>query len=273
MEVRELIRGTVEWSRIELVAEEIATRYDCEISDIRQLEANNWLSTPLIINGRWFVKIVSRQNSLIHAIFTTGRNMGAFSSGTEGFFQHFSTPYEMATYELEATERMRESGLNVPTPVDAFEIDGLGVVMLEYLPTFQPLSAVDTEQVTQHAPEVFRMLATMHESGIIHGDLQAENVLLVDGEVYFIDATSVREGSGKQAKAYDVASALGAISAILGEKETVAAARQSYDAEILLFGLRFIDFVNIRPDHDFNATVLKGEIRKMAEDVGAEVNV
>jgi serine/threonine protein kinase len=264
MAIRRLLRGRVEWSRLETVAREIRERYDREEVSVRFLDADNWLSTPMVVDERWFVKVISKQNSIVHGLFTTGRNLGAFSSGTEGFFQHFETPVEMAEHELEATERMREIGLNAPEPVEAFEVDGLGVVVLEYLPEFRTLDELDTESEVDLAPAVFAALRTMHEHDLLHGDLRAENVLIRDGEIYFIDATSVTDTDGADAKSYDIACALGALEPLIGGKRTVEAALSAFSPEELLAAARFLDFVNIRPDHDFDAAVLHGEIEKRA---------
>ncbi|KPN31320.1 hypothetical protein SY89_02063 [Halolamina pelagica] len=114
MELRKLVRGQPEWSRIESVVRELAARYDRESVHVRFLDADNWLSTPLVLDDEYFVKLVTEQNSLVHALFTATRNLGAFSSGTEGFFGHYGTPYQMAQHELEATERLREVGVNAP---------------------------------------------------------------------------------------------------------------------------------------------------------------
>ncbi|MDS0293109.1 RIO1 family regulatory kinase/ATPase [Halogeometricum luteum] len=264
MELRRLVRGRVDWPRLEAVVRELRERYGREELHVRFLEADNWLSTPMVVDDEWFVKVVSKQNSLVHALFTTGRNLGAFSSGTEGFFEHFGTPLEMAEHELEATRRMREIGLNAPEPVEAFEVDGLGVLVLEYLPHFQSLDRLDREREEQLAPAVFEALHTMHEHGLAHGDLRAENVLIVDDDVYFIDATSVSDEGAEDSRSYDLACALAAMEPLIGAKATVDAALESHTPADLLAALDFLDFVNIRPDHDFDAAALKGVIGQRA---------
>lgn len=265
MELRRLVRGSIDWPRLEAVAREIADRYDLEEVRIEFLEADNWLSTPFVVNDRFFVKVISRQNSMVHALFTSARNLGAFSRGTEGFFEHFDGPVEMAAHELEATKRIREIGLNAPEPIESFEVDGLGVLVMEYLPAFRTLNDLTVTEVEQFAPDVFEALATMHRHALAHGDLRGENVLVYENEVYFIDATNVREDGIDGAKAYDLACALAALSALATPRVAVAAAAEYYSPEDLLAAREFVDFVNMRPDHDFDATAVKGEIEKRAE--------
>ena len=264
MAFRRLLRGRVPWETLEGVVVEVTRRYDQPAARVEFLEANNWLSTPMVVDDEWFVKVISEQNSIVHGLLTAGRNLGAFSSGTEGFFEHFGTPYEMAEHELEATRKMREIGVNAPEPVEAFEYDGVGVLVLEYLPEFRTLEDLEVDVVIEHAPTVFDFLRRMHDAGLAHGDFRGENVLVAGGDLFFIDATNVREEAIDDARSYDLACALGALEPLVGADVAVSAADRYYSAEELLAAEEFLDFVNIRPDHDFDAAALKGEIEKIA---------
>jgi serine/threonine protein kinase len=264
MAFRRLLRGRVPWERLEAVTQQLCVRYDEESVRVEFLDADNWLSTPCVVEGRWFLKVISPRNSLVHALLTTGRNLGAFSSGTEGFFEHFGDPVEMAAHEREATERMREIGVNAPEPIEAFEHEGLGVLVLEYLPDFRTLGDLSVEEATPLAAPVFAALATLHEHDLAHGDLRAENLLVVDGEPYFIDATKVRADAVPDARAYDVASALAVFAPLLGAGPAVETALEAYPVGVLLAAREFLDFVSVRPDHGFDAAAVKGEIEKRA---------
>ena len=261
---RRFVRGRVEWPRLEAVCREVAVRYDEPVARVSFLEADNWLSTPCVLNDRWFVKVISPQNALVHALLTTGRNLGMFSSGTEGFFERFADPVEMAEHELAATRKLRDLGVNAPEPVEAFEFEELGVLVLEYLPDFRTLDDLSVDESREFAPEIFSALSRMHDAGLGHGDLRAENVLVAGGELYFIDATSVRKDAAADARSYDLACALAALEPQVGAPEAVDAALERYDIADLLAAREFVDFINMRPDHDFDAALLRGEIEKRA---------
>ncbi|WP_302080267.1 RIO1 family regulatory kinase/ATPase [Salinibaculum rarum] len=263
MPLRRLLRGRVDESTLEAIASDVAAQYGESVESIDVLEADNWLSIPCVVNDQWFVKVISAQNSIVHGLLTTGRNLGVLSSGSEGFFEHFETPVEMAEHELDATSKMRELGINAPEPLRAFEHDGYGVLVLEYVPNFEVLDTVPEATAREIAPAVFDALARMHEAGLVHGDLRAENVLVVDGELYFIDATKVRGDGIREARAYDIACALAALEPLIGPKAAVDAAAESYDGETLVNADSYLDFVSIRPDHDFDTVRLKGEISKI----------
>jgi len=261
---RRFVRGEVDPEGLEAVCAAVATRYDTSVERIDRLDADNWLSTPCVLNERWFVKVITPQNALVHGLLTTGRNLGAFSSGTEGFFERFADPVEMAEHERDATRRLREIGVNAPEPLEAFAHDGFGVLVFEYLPDFRPLDTLSGAEARLLAPDVFGVLARMHAAELGHGDLRAENVLVADGELYVIDATSVRADAAADVESYDLACALAALEPLIGARAAVDAAVVHYDVDDLLAAREFVDFINMRPDHDFDATLLRGEIEKRA---------
>ena len=274
MELQKLVRGSVGWDDVERVVRELLERYDREEARVEFLDADNWLSTPFVFDDDLFVKVITRQNIIVHALFTTGRNLGAFSAGTEGFFERFETPYAMARHELEAMRQIQELGVKTPEPLEALEVGDLGVVVFEYLPEFRTLDELDREKELALAPKLFEALATLHEAGLAHGDLRAENVLIHEGDLYFIDATNVDGNGLGSARAYDLASALAALEPLIGAREAVSAALTAYTREQLLDARRFLDFIAIRPDHDFDATALKGELEKRASgNVGSDSKV
>lgn len=264
MELRRLVRGQIDRPQLERIGREIGERYGRDRVHIERLDADNWLSTPCVVDEEWFVKVISPQNALVHAIFTGARNIGVVSRGEEGFFERFEGPVEMSRHELEATRKVREIGLNTPEPVEAFGVGEFGVLMLEYLPDFRTLDDLPPAEIEARAPELFAALATMHEHNLAHGDLRGENVLIHEGELYFIDATNVREDGLATARAYDLASALATLEPALGGKRAVEIASEFYDSDELLAARNFLDFVRLRPDHDFETTRVKGEIEKRA---------
>lgn len=271
MGIRRFLRASVPEPELSAIAAEVTRRFGnpADRVDFERLDADNWLSIPCVVNERWFVKVITEQHTFVHALLTTGRNIGAFTSGTEGFFERFSTPIEMAQHELEATERIRELGIAAPEPIEAFEYDGFGVLVLEYLPSFRTLDELSADRAASFAPTLFSNLATMHAVGLAHGDLRAENVLIApdtDGveTLYFIDATRVRDGAIDDAKAYDIACGLASLAPHIGSKSAVEAALEAYSAGDLLDAREFLDFVGLRPDHDFDTASVKGEIETAA---------
>jgi len=259
---RRLLRGSVSESTLSRLGAAVAERNGESLESVRPLEADNWLSTPCVVNEQYFLKVITGQNSVVHALLTVGRNLGAFSSGRAGFFDHVATPLEMAERERAATRQMRDLGVNAPEPLDVFEFESHGVLALEYLSAFRTLDSLSEVEAGGFAAGLFAALATLHDNGLAHGDLRAENVLVADGELYFIDATTVGAGAVADARSYDIACALAALEPLVGAGRAVAAAADAYDADALRSALRFLPFVAVRPDHDFDPIALRGELDK-----------
>lgn len=269
MAIRDVVRGTLEWERLERVFQTFARRHDRDGVRVRFIDADNWLSIPAVVDEEWFVKIVTPQNAFVHALFTVGRNIGAVSRGSEGFFERYGDPVSMAEHELRAIEQMRDAGIDAPTPVEAFEVDGLGVLVMEYIPEFRTLGELTDDELRRLAPDLFERLGVVHDHEMAHGDLREENVLLSGDRLYFIDATKVRTedetvpNALADARAYDLACALAMLAPRLGPRAAVAAATGEYDSGDLLDALEFLDVVALRPDHDVVVTELKGEIERL----------
>ena len=265
MRIRRLLRGQVSGTELEAVARAATARRNRQFESVRPLDANNWLSTPAVVNEELFLKVITRQNTILQGLLTTGRNLGAFSSGNKAFFERFDTPLAMAEHELRATEEMRALGVNAPEPIEAFEHDGDGVLVLEFLPAFKTLGELDRPAAETVAPELFAALARMHAAGLAHGDLRGENVLLAEGDLQFIDATNVRDEAIEQARAYDVACALAVLEPLVGASMAVETAVEHYPGEVLVAAAQYLGFVNLRPDHAFEALTLQGEIEKTVQ--------
>lgn len=260
MDVRRLVRGTLDWELLEDVCSELAHRLGREEINVTFLETDNWSSIPFVVDDDYFVKVITPQNALVHAMFTGARNLGVMSSGSQGFFDRFDSPYEMARHEMTAIDRLREIGLHAPEPIECFEYENVGVVVMEYLPEFTTLRDIDLTDHPQLQTGLLDSIARMHDHDVVHGDLRAENVLVQAGELYFIDATLVNADGREHAMGYDLASAIAILSPATGPKRAVELAQQYFSHGDLLAARRFLDFVKLRPDHDFNLVQLRGEL-------------
>lgn len=245
-------------------------RDECGFEEVElsSIDGENWLSVPLVLNDEYFVKVVTEQNTWTHSLFTTARNLGARVSGNGPFFETFSSPAEMARHEFESARRMREAGVRAPEPIDVVEGDGEALLLFEYLDGFVTLSDAELDDATVR--EVFGMLRRLHENGLAHGDFSLENVLIVDGEVYFIDSTSVADDGHDDAVAYDLACALGAFSSRLPPADVVDLASEFFGSDDLRHALDFVAVVRLRPgiEESFSLLELRRSVAKVED--GAE---
>ncbi len=265
MTIRRFLRGQIPRHQLEAVADEVVRRYGegTAATTVEAMDADNWLSTPAVVDGEWFLKVISPRNSRVHTLLTASRNVGAFSSGSEGLFERFETPLSMAEHEFETTRRMRELGVNAPEPVATFEHEDLGVLVFRYLPSFRTFDELSPAEAGAFGHDLFGALARLHADGIVHGDLRSENVLVADDELHLIDATAIG-GAFDDGAAYDLACALGVLEPAVGARGAVRVAMETCSTNQLLEARDFLDFVALRPDHELDPTDLKAEIEKVA---------
>lgn len=88
--------------------------------------------------------------------------------------------------EAKLMERSRSSGVNVP--VIGME-DDFKLVMdhLKGKKVKDSLNSMDVKERSNVCTGMGEMIAKLHDSGIIHGDLTTSNMILVSGEVFLID--------------------------------------------------------------------------------------
>jgi len=269
MSIKRFIRGD---SSLDLEAVGDALRENCGFEEVEltPMDGENWLSIPLVLNDEYFVKVVSEQNTVTHSFFTTMRNLGARLSGNGPFFETYGSPVEMARHEFDATVKMREAGVNAPEPVDVVKMDGGALILIEFLEEFETLSEVEHDEGTVR--EVFENLRLLHDSGLAHGDFSLENVLVVDGEVYFIDSTNIMEDGREDAVAYDLACALGSFATTLPAETVVRKALEFYTVEEVRHALDFLVVVRLRPgvEDSFSILGLRDAVARLAHEFEEE---
>lgn len=262
MDVRKLVRGSPEWDDIERIGQLVTDEYvDSSEGKFEFILSDNWLSTVCVVNERIFLKMVTRQNTAIHRVFTASRNAGSLSITGNLLFDRFESPIEMVEYEHRTLRRMQDAGVNAPSPIDTFEYNGVGVLLAEYINELQYLTEISEKE--KYISSVFNQLRTLHDAGIGHGDIRGENLIISNDELYFIDPTNIR--THNDFKYYDLASALATIAPLIGEQETVQVALDYYSEQEVMQARRFVPIISIRPDHEFNQTKLQSTI---IEEVG-----
>ena len=274
MSFRSFVRGD---SSVDLdsVSEALRENRGIEEVNLSSLDGKNWLSVPLVVNDEFFVKVLTSQNTLTHSLFTTMRNLGVRLSGKGPFFETFDSPAEMARHEFEAAEKMRDIGVRTPRPVDVVKADDKALILFEYLEGFETLSEAEVDDDTMC--EVFGLLRRLHDNGLAHGDFSLENVLVVDGEIYFIDSTSVAEDGHDDAVAYDLACALGAFSSRVPPQDVIESASEFFDASDLRHATDFLVVVRLRPgiEEGFSVREIRNAVEKIAdpdEDTDADID-
>jgi hypothetical protein len=84
----------------------------------------------------------------------------------------------------------------------------------------------------------------------------------VTGDLHLIDPTSLIATAGAVASAYDIACGLATLAPLVGPETAVAAALSAHPASALRAAVPLLDFVELRPDHEFDAAALLAAIER-----------
>lgn len=239
------------------VARRIATHTDTtsqEDLEVTRLQAGNWLSVPYVVDDEYFCKVITPQNTRTHSFFTGLRNLGSRMSGGGPFFERHGSPVEMAHHEFRSTQRMRAIGVPAPEPLDVIEGDDRAFLLFEYLDGYEPMS--ETALTDEIVDTTVGYLRRLHDEGMAHGDFSLENVLVVDDEPHFIDATRVDDDGLEDAVAYDLACVLGALATRMDVEDAVTAVAEHYTVSELQHAIDFLVVARLRPGIERRFSVL-----------------
>lgn len=94
---------------------------------------------------------------------------------------------ERSETEAKILAELRLRGLNVPA---IYYTDvSRGLIVMEFIegPLLRDLIRAGSEKTLSHLEDLGRLVASVHEAGVVHGDITTSNAIVRDGEVYLID--------------------------------------------------------------------------------------
>ena len=143
--------------------------------------------------GAWFVTAAG--GDLVLRFYQRGGMMARLSRDA---YIRTGVDHSRAFAEFELLNRMSERGLPVPGPVAAAFWPRNGIfyraaILVERLAAARPLPSLLETLSAKHWESVGRTLRWFHNEGIDHADLNAFNILWVNGAVYVIDFDKGRQ--------------------------------------------------------------------------------
>ena len=207
---------------------------------IRLAGGSYWLSIPCIVTGvergthnpkKYLAKIVSDRSVIKHRYMTTLRNLGVLADGSSLKFLEYENARDMACFEIDNLKKLREQGVHVPDAYGLYRLGGEDYMLVMEFIEGKPLSgvALDRDLMVQ----VFGTLRAMHDSGMFHGDVKLDNFMVSGGQVVVFDSLRIDSGERNQAQAFDLSSAICALSQKASVSMVLEEARRHYsDREI-----------------------------------------
>lgn len=239
-------------------------KYGLKKMKIKLAGGSYWLSIPCIVKGvsknthkeeKYLAKIMNERSALKHNYMTLMRNMGVLAGSVGLKFDEYHCGLEMGEYEQHCLERLRKSSINAP---EVYGLHGLGgddyMLVMEYIEGV-PLSKVDIDGAM--LDQLFKMLKTMHENGIFHGDVKLDNFMLSGDNVYVFDCLKIDRSEADVATAFDLACLLCALIEKAPANVIMARARRYFsDAELKRAG-GVVDMALYKSDLDLSESRIK----------------
>jgi len=86
--------------------------------------------------------------------------------------------------EVNILEKLKDK-IKVPEPV--YFNEDLGIIFMEYIDGYRLSDTLENLDYKDILYRLGELVGKMHKEGVIHGDLTTSNIILVNGDLYFID--------------------------------------------------------------------------------------
>jgi len=226
-------------------------------------EDGNKLSTIYIIEDKYLLKIVTRRHVEYHRLLTFFWNISLSYTDSSNFFKSFNHPYDMVKHEYEVMNKMKNTNINVPEPIEYGKYDDCGVIIIEYISDAIQFGKINDNDIgSKMAHKLYKSVSTLHKEGIPHGDLQPDNILVSNKKLYIIDFNNI-DYRYIDSQYYDIASVIATVSSIIEPKESVNIAKQYFSETDIKKCIRFIPVVTMQFGHDANKNKIKNAINDL----------
>jgi serine/threonine protein kinase len=199
-----------------------------------------WLSIPCIVEGtdrktgqekKYMGKIINNASALKHRYMTVLRNLGVLASGVDFTFHEHADALDMVKYERDSLIHLREHAIDVPEVYGVHKLNYEDYILVMEFIKGTPLSEMELNGDV--ADQVFRILKTMHDNGLFHGDIKLDNLLCANGRIVVVDCLKIDGNEPQKAEDFDLICAICALSQQLPVSLVLERARKYHSPEEL----------------------------------------
>lgn len=255
--------GSVDRDAVEnVINEEIQAETGSPPQNIDLIEGENKLSDAFNVDNNYIVKIIMDGHYRYHKIIISLRNYGLSPYGGLNLFEPYESHKDMAKYEFDKLKEMERSDIPVPTPVSVVSQDNFSLLMMEMLNDPLEFNEItDNSDAVRFTKSLFTQVNRMHSRNIAHGDIQTDNVLISDDQMYFIDPSSINANVNDNTwRHYDIGSALVTATSVIDESMVAEIAPKYFEKDALRESLRILPLICIQWGHDFEANKIRNEL-------------
>lgn len=223
-----------------------------------------WMSIPCIIEGldartkeekKYMGKIINDRSALMHKYMTRFRNLGSIVYGTDLNFEDHRDARDLVEFERDSLVKLKKA--NVVTP-DVYGLHKLNfddyILVMEYIEG-EPLSKIPIDGLI--IDQIFRIIKTMHENGVFHGDIKLDNFLYSKGNIVVVDCLKLDKNELEQAQDFDLICAICALAQRVPVKTVLDHASKYLSDEELRRSAQLIGITQDKVDLNLSETTIK----------------
>lgn len=225
-------------------------------SNIEPIGDTNKLSLSYKVDNKYIVKVVTMRHLELQRIFSHFWNISILPNSTDLIFGTYRTPKDMVQYEYNTINEMIDCDIKVPDPIFYTEHEKTGIIGIEYIDNFVEYEDIDKGNFVDYTSELYKNVKIMHESNIGHGDIQSDNILIYNDQVYFIDPTKIILDN-EEYKRYDLACSIATATTKIDYETSVNLALDYFDRDEVERSLEYIPSIMLQLGYDFNIINLK----------------
>lgn len=228
-------------------------------SNIEPIGDTNKLSLSYKVDDKYIVKVVTMRHLELQRIFSHFWNISIIANSTGRIFGTYRTPKDMVEYEYNTINEMIEYGIKAPEPIFYTEHKKTGIIGIEYIDNFVEYRNIDEGNFVNYTSELYEIVKLMHKFNIAHGDIQSDNILIHNDEVYLIDPTKIILDN-REYKRYDLACSIATATTKMDYETSVNLALDYFDKNEVEKSLNYIPSIMLQLGYDFNVENLKNVI-------------
>lgn len=225
-------------------------------STIKPIGETNKLSLAYQIDNKYIVKVVTMRHLELQRIFSHFWNISVLPNSTDKIFGTYRTPKDMVEYEYNTMNKMIECNVKTPKPIFYTEHEKTGIITVEYIDNFVEYKDISKNNPVHTTNKLYKNVKTMHNFNIGHGDIQGDNILIYQDEIYLIDPTKLILDNRKY-KRYDLACSIATASTKLDYETSIKLALDYFDRDVVEESIEYIPSIMLQLGYEFNIINLK----------------
>lgn len=222
---------------------------------IRLAGGSYWLSIPCIVEGvdrrtgedkRYLAKIINDRSAIKYKYITFLRNLAIMAGGADIRFEEYSNAWDMVRSERNCLEELRSRSVDTPAVLGLHRLNEDDYILIMEFIEGEPLSRVSIGR--SEIDSVFRIVKTMHDNKLVHGDIKLDNFIYSNGRIFVIDCIRINRGAIHVAQSFDLICAICTLVEMAPMSTVMEYALKYFTQEELLHAGTMIDIAVTKAD-------------------------